>query len=315
MKLKQFLQNFGNSAYRTHDNPQCASESGFTLVELLVATSIGLIITAMTISVTLSNRGIFDYDLARTQLNQNLRSAMDILGIEIRQGGENLPSTFPAVVITNGSNGAADELQLRRNLIDEVLKLCQPITAGTTSGIYFADSSTTAGCSYSGNTQNYNSWRNYRTSHDGNVPAYIYDPSTQKGEFFSYNNESDTGSSYIVLRGAGSWSNNYTVGNTAAYILEEWHFNLLPDAETGENILQIVENSETDALNVVYGIADFQVTATLNDNTVSNSFAVGSDWSTLKYLTVSLSGTDTSRGRQISKTVTSQFFPRNILSH
>lgn len=301
MQSKQYLRSLNN-------------EHAFTLLELLVSSAIGLVITAMTISVTLSNRGIFDYDLARTQLNQNLRSSLDVIGIDIRQGGENLPSNFPAVVLTNGTNGGPDELEIRRNLIDEVLKLCIAITAGSGSDLYFADTSGTAGCSYSGNTQSYNSWRTYRTGHGNTVPAYIYDPSTQKGEFFNYTSEVDGATSYRIQR-AGTWSNAYTVGNTAAYILEEWHLKLTPDAESGSNILQVAQNNETDPLNIVFGLTDFQVTATLNDGTVQTSFATGSDWSTLKFLTITLSGSDTSRGRQIAKTVSSQFFPRNILSH
>src|SRR5690606_6020349 len=71
-----------------------ASDKGFTLVELLVTSFLGLIMLALTLSATTSNRRLYKYDLVRTRINQNMRSALDIMGIDVRQAGENLFSTF-----------------------------------------------------------------------------------------------------------------------------------------------------------------------------------------------------------------------------
>ena len=152
--------------------PSC--DRGFTLVELLVANLLGVIVVGMTISVVLQNRDLYQHDITRTRLNQNLRSALDVIGINAREAGENLPAGFPAVEVIDGP---PDELILRRNLIDEVLKLCQPITAGSGPGpAYFSAVGSEPGCSYADQTANYDAWRQERLDRGGVVSAYIYDP-------------------------------------------------------------------------------------------------------------------------------------------
>src|SRR5690606_12792998 len=128
--------------------------SGFTLVELMVAAGIGLGLLAATAGVVLSNRGLFNIDMVRTRLNQNLRSSLDIIGMNVREAGENLPGSFPAVELING-NDEPDELVLRRNLVDEVLKLCVVIDIGTAAPFIFAIPGTTQGCTYDDQQVNY----------------------------------------------------------------------------------------------------------------------------------------------------------------
>ena len=101
-----------------------SSASGFTLVELLVALSVVLVITAGALSLSLSSRDLYLADNARTTLNQSLRAATELLSTDLRQAGERLPDDFPAIIIENGDAGAPDQLALRRNLIDAVLPLC-----------------------------------------------------------------------------------------------------------------------------------------------------------------------------------------------
>ncbi len=289
-------------------------DKGFTILELLVASFVGLIMSMLTLSITLSNRGLFQYDIARTRLNQNLRSSLDIVGINIREAGENLPITFPAVEIINGAGTDPDELILRRNLLDEVLKVCQAITAGTTDDVYFGNSSTVPGCAYADQEQNFNAWQEYRTDNGGTVKAYIYDPVADVGEFFDYYNETDTGTARLIQR-SGGWENDYPVGNSAVYLLEEWHFKL-DTSMFDSNMLQVIEDGDdSNPLNITFDIEDFQVTAILSDGTTLNDFPGASNWTELRALEVEISGNDTSKGRLIEKTVSGQYFPRNILSN
>ena len=86
-------------------------------MELIVSAGIGLGLLAATAGVVMSNRGLFNVDMVRTKLNQNLRSSLDIVGMNVREAGENLPGAFPAVELIDGGAGP-DHLILRRNLLD-----------------------------------------------------------------------------------------------------------------------------------------------------------------------------------------------------
>jgi len=87
-------------------------------MELLVASFLGLIILALGAQSTLSLRRLYLHDIVRTRVNQDLRGSLDMIGVNIRQAGENFTMSFPAIQIVNGTGGAGDQLILRRNLLD-----------------------------------------------------------------------------------------------------------------------------------------------------------------------------------------------------
>ncbi len=291
------------------------TQSGFTIIELLVSSTIGLMIVALSMGSVVANRDTYQFDLARTTLNQNLRSAIDLIGMNTRIAGENLSSSFPAIELVNGTAGASDTFTMRRNLVDEVLNLCQTITAGSsTTSLYFAVTAATPGCVYGNNTFNYNSWRNWRLSHDNSVKGYLYNISTKEGEFFDYISEVDSGVEYFVRSAAHTWSYNYTTGSSAIYLLEEWKVKLLDNPLTPD-ILQVEQNMDTtNPLNIIWGVTDFQASINKNDGTTVTSFDRTQNWATIASIEVSISGSDSFKLRTITNTLTSRFFPRNVLS-
>ena len=109
----------GRSTRSSPCTRSCAD--GYTLIELLVALAVASALLGATLAVAMSSRESYTTDQNRTRTNQNLRAALDLVGIEIRQSGERLPSDFPALEIVDGAEGAPDRLILRRNLLDEVL--------------------------------------------------------------------------------------------------------------------------------------------------------------------------------------------------
>jgi type IV pilus assembly protein PilW len=290
-----------------------ASDKGFTLIELLVTSVLGLIMLALTLSATTSNRRLYKYDLVRTRINQNMRSALDIMGIDVRQAGENLFSTFPAIEIVNGASGTPDDLVIRRNLLDEVYNVCLPIAAGSgNSTVIVADNSVAQpGCDKTSNLTTYNSWRAKRLADPSAViNAYIYNRSTKLGEFFHYQTEATTSTQYSLTRSGGSWQNAYPVGASSIYVLEEWRYRIR------NNVLQIVlDQDTTNALNVVDGVTDFQVSALMQDGSTRLTFIPGDNWSQLKSISVSVTGRDTALGKTLNRTLAANFFPRNILSN
>ncbi len=289
------------------------SARGFTLIELLVTSFLGLLLLALTLSATTSNRRLYKYDLVRTRINQNLRSALDIMGMDIRQAGENLFSTFPAIEITDGGAGAPDQLVIRRNTVDEVFNFCQSISAGSgnTTVIVADNAQAQSGCDKTSNTTSYNKWSATRLADAAHVlRIFAYNRSTKLGEYFNYSAESSTGSQYLLTRSGGSWQNTYNVGSSSLYILEEWRYRVQ------NGVLQIIVNQDNaNPLNVVDGINDFQVQALMQDGTTRTSFIPGDDWSKIKAIRISINGQDTALGEALVRTLSADFLPRNILSN
>jgi len=289
---------------------QC--EQGFTIMELMVTSFLGLIVTGLLLTLTQTNRNVLGKDTIRTGLNQNLRGALDLMGADIRVGGENLPASFPAIEIVDGASGATDRLKIRRNLLDEVLPLCTAITAGSSvNNIYFAIPGTVAGCVYSGHTHDYTAWRTYRLAQpSAQTLAYIYDSASKNGQFFTYTGEVSTGTAYYLTKSASTWTYNYPTASTSIYILEEWEYKMV-----GENLQVIVNRLTGTPYNVSFGLTNFQMRAKMQDNTIKTSFITSDNWTQIKALEVTLTGQDTFGGKVLSRTLVGDFVPRNILSH
>lgn len=289
-----------------------ACDKGFTITELLVVSFLGLIMLALTLSATISNRRLYKYDLVRTKTNQNLRSALDIIGIDVREAGENLPSTFPAIEIINGGSGAPDQLIIRRNLLDESFNFCQAIAASSNNTqIIVADNSiTTQGCDKTSNATAYGNWSAHLAANSNSVNAYAYDRVARLGEFIRFTGVVNNSTQYQITRSSGTWTNAYAVGSANLYVLEEWKYRIL------NNTLQIIVDQDTaNALDVVDNVNNFQVIARLQSGATQNSFGVTDNWSTLESLEISISGLDSYEGSNIQRTLSSRFFPRNILSN
>ncbi len=106
-------------------------ESGLTIIELLVATSILVVVMTIVISTSMSGIKLYKNDKTQVAANDYGRSTMDVLGSDLRQVGERLTSDFPAVIINNDARGNS-VLSLRRGLLDDPLPICAPINGGTT---------------------------------------------------------------------------------------------------------------------------------------------------------------------------------------
>ena len=170
------------------------SNSGFTVIELLVTLVIVLVVGSAALAMALSGRGIYEVDRARMRLTQNLRSGMDYLVTDIRQAGGQLGDDFPALILVNGTSGGPDMLQVRNNLEPVVLRVCQDISNGDTSvEVYIAQTGGTPdpGCGImpdadsDGWSDNLQAWRAFRNGQT--VRAYIFNPISGEGEFFDYN--------------------------------------------------------------------------------------------------------------------------------
>ena len=288
-----------------------SGQRGYTIAEMLVSLTIGMIVTSLTLSSSVVNRYTISRDLVRTRLNQNLRGSLDLIGLDVRVAGENLTNSFPAIEIVNASGANSDKLFLRRNLLEEVLPLCTSIAAGSaTTTLIVAQTTATPGCSYSGQTHNYTTWESYRTSNGGSVNAFIFDTANKHGEFFTYQSGVATGSQYRLIAAPRTWQYGYTAGTTAIYILEEWEYRREND------LIKLVANrNEALPYDVTFGVTDVQFSALLNDATTVIAFDKTKDWTTIASVEILITGQEKFSGKMTTRTVTGKFFPRNVLSN
>jgi len=232
---------------------------------------------------------------------------MDVIGADVRLGGENFAGTFPAIQLND--SGTLDTLIIRRNLLSEVLPLCTALVGGTNTNAYFAIPGTVAGCTFSGQTSNYNAWRAYRLANGGTVDAFIWDSSAKLGEFFQYDAEVNGGTNYQIHR-VGTWSRNYPTASTAVYVMEEFRFQ--PGAG---NTLQLVTNQNfASPGTVAFNVIAFNINVTLNTGAVQTSFPATSDWTTIRLISASITARERLGGTDYTRTLAGNYFPRNVLS-
>jgi type IV pilus assembly protein PilW len=289
------------------------------LIELVVALSVTLVVGAATMTLAISARKLYEQDRNRTTLNQNVRCGMDLLGIDARQAGERMPGDAPAIEVQNGSSGAPDTLILRRNLMDYVMPVCKDINPSSAADAIFVakkgGGSVPAGCAPvadsdgDGWPDNIQAWRNYRISQGGSVLAYLYNPVTGLGEFFTYDAE-DNSTFKLHRLNTDSWTNSYTTSqNPRIYLIEQRRYTLSGD------VLQCIINEDTaHPLNLVNRIKDFQVSALMQDGTTLSTVPATTDWTKLYALEIRLVGRSTFLRRTMERTLVGRFFPRNILS-
>lgn len=288
------------------------SDRGFTVLELLVASTLGLTIIASGLSLTTILRNAYQRDIGRARLNQDLRAALDVVGAAVRQAGEGFTGTFPAIEVVNGAAAEPDELVLRRELLSEEPNVCVDITAGSARGnIQITNSAPTTGCAYSGNTLAYTMWRDYRLAQGGgSVMGYIFNTGTRLGEFFDYTSEASTTSLYRLVASGGTWANSYPVGSSQLYVLEEWRFKLDGDE------LHIIENElDGDPWRVGFGITDFQVRVHKSDGTTVDAFTRADDWTDVAAIEVTIAGEEPFAGTILTGSLSGRYFPRNVLSN
>ncbi len=276
--------------------------AGVTIVELLIALAIAVIILGATLALVLSNRRLYETDHARVQAVQNLRGNLDIIGVDIRRAGVNLPANFPALLVDNGTN--ADTLTVRlgldRNLI---LTICVNNT------LIVADQAD-PNCTLidvnpaDGFPDILKQWQDIRINEGGTLKAYIHSPATNQGEFFDVSNEVNLGGGQFELDGTTSIP--YPQGSRV-YILEERRYQLVA------NVLEMTVN-ESDTFQVSFDIVDFQVQVGLQDGSTDSSFNGSSSWKTLDWIEVTLQ-TQNPVGKGTIRTLSSRFLPRNVISN
>lgn len=288
------------------------SSRGFTIMELLVASSVGLLITAITLGLTQSSKFILGKDIARTRLNQNLRGAFDIITSDIRIAGENLADTFPSILLVNGAGSTMDSLTLRRGLLAEVLTLCSPLAAGPSSVNYLVvgNNSTTPGCGYASNQFAASQFKGVRDTTTGTLRGFILNTGTRSGQFFDYQGNTDTGTELRLNINPVVWSAAYPVSTSAIYLIDEQRYIL-----EGDRIKRYLNGDLANPQTISFGITQLDFSVMNLSGSLLDTFGSADDWTKIRYIETTLGGTDRFARKDINRSIKGRLFPRNILSH
>jgi type II secretory pathway pseudopilin PulG len=289
-----------------------------TMVEVLIALLLAGIVAAAALSIAFTCRGLYTSDRGRTDLNQNLRSAIDLLGMELRQTGERLPLDVPAVEIVNGGGSNPDTLIVRRNLLDAVLPVCEQLPSGGTVGhirVAVGGGSPPAGgapvpdADYSGWPDNVDELRAYRDANGGSVAVYVFNPVSGLGEFIDFDGDGST-NEYLAVSSSGNWQNEYQITQQCrVYMLEQHTYRL------SSGMLQYLDGNDTaNPVNLVHGLTDFQVRVLLSGGGTQDSYGPSDDWRQLQNIEVTLTGQSSNDKKTVTRSTTTGFFPRNVLS-
>jgi Tfp pilus assembly protein PilV len=90
-------------------------ERGFSLLELMMAVVLTVGLLAAVFSIIARNQNTFVTESGVTDMNQNVRTAADLLTQDIQAAGMGLPrgrGTFAAIFYTNGASGAPDKIMI-----------------------------------------------------------------------------------------------------------------------------------------------------------------------------------------------------------
>jgi len=286
---------------------------------MLVALAVGSGLLGVAITMALGSRQMFATDETRTRVQQSLRTSLDLLGIDVRQAGERLPGDFPAIEIVNGVSGAPDTLILRRNLLNEVLPLCETLTVDDVDDeVLVADAGAdpAPGCSpvpdgdADGVPDNIDSWLDFRTAAAAAVPVYLFNPTAGVGEWFLFDGPGSSGDLFLEKANDDPWQATYDIDEQGrVYVLEERRYTLNGD------LLEFLVNLSTTPIHVAANLTDFQVRAIMADGTTVESLTAADEWTGLAAIEVSIAATNGIDSDAISGELSARFFPRNVLSN
>lgn len=302
------------------------SRGGFTLVELLVALTVGVVLVGLAVQVAVADRRVMDADARRVATNQTVRTALDLVATDLRQAGEDMNVQLSPIIVTNGTGGASDRLAVRRQLTDQTLPVCADVSSGVTNIQVSAPlPGATAECTYTGTTaspvpSNLAAWEALRlASPTGTLRAFLYDRSNKVGEYVTFSGIAGTASTqqYYLKRLPGTLARTYSASSKPFLVLleEREYF-----VQSRQLMMRLNADAATDQP-ISPDITDFSVTVDVDTGTASapavvtrTGFTVGDDWKRIVKLDLGVSGAVTENGRTTARALTTSVFPRNVLS-
>ena len=288
------------------------SSGGFTLLEAIVAAGLTSLATAVIFVSVLTVRDGYVNDVHRTRINSNLRSAMDILSMHIRQAGEYLPALFPAVEVLDGGT-SSDELVLRRGLISEVLTLCEDAVAGSTVLVLSSGDLTDSACYVNNVAPTFHTFvEHLNGSESGVLRLLIFNRIALTYEMIEVQEANVFGNEYRFT--IDTLQATYPRISTTIYLVEEMQFSRSVEQES---LTVRANHISEEARALAFHVDLFNVSLIMSDESTATEFELSSTetWKEIKKIAIQLTGSDAFKGQEFSSSISGEFFPRNVLSY
>lgn len=287
------------------------NQRGHTLLELIVASSLTLSMALLIFSGLTAQLNYFTADLGRKRVQLNLRGAMDIVAMNIRQAGEGLDRYFPAITLEQKTGPVTSEIALRRKIVHEVMLLCKAAVIGDTKIFVSDDAATDANCLPTNVASALAVWKSTRQAQNNSLRIYLYDRVGLAGEFLDYSGEDIVGGDDYLL--TSPLSRAYPTSSTSAYVIEEFRFNL---DSTGTALQLRRDGYSNSPEDVAYNLTSFQVSLRKQDGTTLTTMSPSAtvSWQDLRAVILTLGGEGSWRNFRTARTLTAEYFPRNVLS-
>lgn len=285
------------------------SNRGISLIDLLVSLVLFMIVAALVGSFVPVAKRVSHATQRASEVNQNLKSVFDYLSLDVRLAGENLPSIFPAILLSNNP----PVLTLRRALVPVTLNLCEDITANIQVQrfiIFTEANSNVQGCSPGPVRQTVQTWNEYITQRLGfPFKAFVYNILTRDGFYIDVAQILDSGSQIsLELTTPRVFQSPILIPTTVIYLLEELRFR----SENNTLIMDVMNTGQSFTL--AFDISNVQFRANLA-GIVKSTITSSDNWTLVDWIELESNFRTRSHLSNYENRSTLRFFPRNVLSN
>jgi len=292
-------------------NQRAVNERGITLVELMVAMTLNSFVFAMVLSAALSNRQLYLEDIVRVRIASNLRTSADIVSMNVKQVGENLSSSFPALTLENGVGTESDILTIRRGVLNEVLSLCQQAVSASSRLYVSYSASDEAACKDAAISSLHANFESFRSENSDNARLYIFDSVNQTGEFLDFESSGNSSAEYYF--DVSSLSQTYEPITSFIFVIEEFKF---AHSDTNNSLVMYRDGNVDDPQSVAFSVDSLSVILKMKDGPDLHS--LGSmdpkNWKDVELVNIELIGKEEKFNKIITYSHNQDIFPRNIMS-
>ncbi|MDZ7707508.1 MAG: prepilin-type N-terminal cleavage/methylation domain-containing protein [Trueperaceae bacterium] len=298
--------------------------AGFTLIEALVALAVAGILLALVLPLVLSQRRVVQLDQARTSANQTLRAVSQLLAADVRIAGERFGEGLALSPIAVSVDGSGDSVVVLRRNLEDALPVCQSVPAGSTvTSIVVADWGPTVAhpqcsvnrtASFGGVDWPYtlDAHRRIAAAQGGVVSAYIFDPASRTGQWFSMRIDGAQGSPPDEVRCDDGcvWATDYEpAANAYIALLDAIEYRLV------DGVLQRRDLATGEVLRIASGLEAFEVTVSVaGEATPRTTFADTGAWRSITSLNLDVVVERREGGSLAERSLQTRLFPRNLLS-
>lgn len=232
---------------------------GFSLVEMIVSTVMGMIIVGVAFGGFIIMRQTFLLDKGSADVNQRLKTILATIGPDMQQLGQGLTGTsLPLVKLeVNTTPVKSSVITTTKVIIAKALSPKNPLAKNTSSTTIEVNE----------DVLTLEEWKNARINNGGKITATIINSAGQQ-QFFDYTGEDFTTDPNVrtINISSTTWNDDYNA-SSSIYLMEKRRY------EVKDNTLTLTVNDNTaDSLKLVEDVEKLDIVATIESRDSDTTF-------------------------------------------